>query len=31
MATKKMKFKTEIIQEFKNYDKHFKDSIFFKE
>lgn len=31
MATKKMKFKTEIIPEFKSYDKHFKDSIFFKE
>ena len=31
MATKKMKFKKEIIPEFKSYDSFFKDSIFFKE
>ena len=31
MATKKMKFKTEIIPEFKDYDSFFKGSLFFKE
>jgi hypothetical protein len=31
MATKKMKFKTEKILEFKEYDAYFKGSLFFNE